>query len=61
MSSKNQTIKHFFFKPIQTSNFNQTSTLKENVSNKRPFSPNDVTDISTKKSMYDLAILRLRP
>ena len=36
-------------------------TLKENVSTKRPLSPNDVTDISTKKSMYDLAILRLRP
>jgi len=54
MSSKNQTIKIFFL-PIQTSYVNQTSTSKENVSTKRPLSPNDVTDISTKKSMYDLA------
>jgi len=52
MSSKNQTIKIF---SVQTSNVNQTSTLQENVSTKRPLSPNDVTDISTKKSMHDLA------
>jgi hypothetical protein len=53
MSSKNQTIKNFFLR-IQISNINQ-KTSKENVSTKRPLSTNDFTDISTKKSMYDLA------
>jgi len=56
MSSKNQTIKNFFL-PIQISNVDQTSTSKENVSTKRPLSPNDVTDISTKTyNNYDISL-----